>query len=257
MFKTIKYEVHDRVAWLTLYRSDKLNAFTEEMHSEMLTALKDVERNENVRCLVITGEGRAFSSGEDLDGVTEGLDHGHVIRKRYTPVLIQLAKIDKPVIAAINGIAAGSGFSLALACDFRLMHEQAKLVQAFIHVGLIPDSGNLYYLPKLIGHAKALELAVLGEKVTAEEAKEIGLVTKVIDGENWMEGVSSFAERLANMPTRAIGLIKQQLQASWDMPLELFLEKEAYGQRMAGLTSDHQEGVHAFMEKRSPDFAGK
>jgi 2-(1,2-epoxy-1,2-dihydrophenyl)acetyl-CoA isomerase len=257
LFETIKYEVKDSVAWLTLNRPDKLNAFTELMHKEMIQALKFVQRDDTVRCLVITGEGRAFSSGEDLGGVGEGLDHGEVLRSRYTPVMLQLSKIEKPIIAAVNGVAAGSGLSLALACDFRIMHEKAKFVQAFIHVGLIPDSGNLYYLPKIVGHAKALELAVFGEKITAEEAKSIGLVTSISMSDEWNETVEKFAKRLAAMPTVAIGLIKSQLNASWELPLDEFLQKEAYGQRMAGLTNDHREGVQAFMDKRLSKFVGK
>jgi 2-(1,2-epoxy-1,2-dihydrophenyl)acetyl-CoA isomerase len=257
MYETIKYEVNDAVATLTLNRPDKLNAFTEQMHREMLQALKAIDRDDSVRCLVITGEGRAFSSGEDLGGVGEGLDHGEVLRTRYTPVMIQLSKLQKPVVAAINGVAAGSGLSLALACDFRIMHEKAKLVQAFIHVGLIPDSGNLYYLPKIVGHAKALELAVFGEKVSAEEAHRIGLVTKISSDEEWHETVSGFSKRLASMPTKAIGLIKSQLNASYDLSLDEFLKKEAFGQRLAGLTHDHREGVQAFIEKRPSVFTGQ
>ena len=257
MYETIQYELTDGVAWITLNRPDKLNAFTEMMHKELLKAFKDVEKNDQARCLVITGEGRAFSSGEDLSGVTDEMDHGEVIRTRYAPLMIQLSKMSKPVIAAINGVAAGSGFSLALACDFRLIHEKAKLVQAFIQVGLIPDSGNLYYLPKLIGHAKALELAVFGEKISAYDAKELGLVTRVIEGENWPAEVAKFASQFTSMPTKAIGLIKKQLNRSWDMPLESYLESESFGQRMAGQSDDHKEGIQAFMEKRTPQFKGK
>lgn len=257
MYKTIHYELADGVAWVTLNRPDKLNAFTEIMHKELLKAFKDVEKNDQARCLVITGQGRAFSSGEDLDGVTDEMDHGEVIRTRYAPLMIQLSNMSKPVIAAINGVAAGSGFSLALACDFRLMHEKAKLVQAFIHVGLIPDSGNLYYLPKMIGHAKALELAVFGEKIDAPKAKEVGLVTRVIADENWTSEVTQFASTLSQLPTKAIGLIKQQLNKSWEMPLDSYLESESYGQRIAGQSEDHKEGIQAFMDKRTPLFKGK
>lgn len=256
MFETINFEVKNGVAWLTLNRPDKLNAFTEQMNVEIGKALKDVARNSEIRCLVITGEGRAFCSGEDLGSIGQETNHGEILRNRYNPMVQQLASIEKPVIAAINGVAAGAGLSLALACDFRLASEKASLVEAFIHIGLIPDSGNLYYLPRLVGQAKALELAVLGEKISAEEAKAIGLVTKVIPEDNWEEEVSAFAQRLAKMPTKAIGLIKRYINDSWNCNLEEMLEKEAYGQRTAGLTTDHQEGIAAFLEKRKPEFKG-
>lgn len=257
MFETVLYEVKNSVAYLSLNRPDKLNAFTEQLNKELQMAVKQASRDENVRAVVITGEGRAFCSGEDLAGVNENMDHGEVLRKRYNPMVMELDKCEKPVIAAINGVAAGAGMSLALACDFRLASEKASFVEAFIHVGLVPDAGNLYYLPRLVGHAKALELAVLGEKISALDAKDFGLVTKVIPLENWQEEVTAFAERLANMPTIAIGLIKRQLKASWHSSLEECLERDAQGQRIAGLTADHIEGVRAFMEKRKPVFTGK
>ncbi|KIL47463.1 enoyl-CoA hydratase-related protein [Jeotgalibacillus campisalis] len=257
MFETIFYEVREGVAKITLNRKDKLNAFTESMHKELMIALKEAAKDQAVRCLIITGSGKAFSAGEDLDGVTEEMDHGEVIRSRYMPIMLELASFKKPVIAAINGAAAGSGFSLALACDFRLMHEKAKFVQAFIHVGLIPDSANLFYLPKLIGHARAMELAVLGEKITAQEAKEFGLVNRVIEDGNWEQEVADFAAKLSNKPTKAIGLIKQLLQKSWENDLPQFLLEESYSQRIAGLSTDHQEGLLAFKEKRTPSFKGE
>jgi 2-(1,2-epoxy-1,2-dihydrophenyl)acetyl-CoA isomerase len=257
LYETILFEVQNGVAYLTLNRPDKLNAFTEQMNKEITKAIKDANHDESVRCLVITGAGRAFCSGEDLGSVNEGLDHGEVLRKRYMPMMKQLYRIEKPTIAAVNGVAAGAGMSLALACDFRLASEKASFIEAFIHVGLIPDAGNLYYLPRLVGHAKALELAVFGEKVTAKEAKELGLVTKIISIETWNEEVRSFAEKLAQMPTKAIGLIKRALKESWHLSFDEYLEKEAYGQRIAGLTHDHREGVRAFFEKRKALFLGK
>lgn len=257
MYKTIKYHIHNGVAWLTLNRPEKLNAFIAEMNKEVQHALKSAGSDSEVRCIVITGEGRAFCSGQDLEGVTEDMNHGDVLRTRYTPMMKQLADTEKPVIAAINGVAAGAGLSLALACDFRLISEKASMIQAFIHVGLVPDSGSLYYLPRLIGHAKALELAVLGEKISATEAKDYGLVTKVVSLETWNEEISAFAKRLANMPTKAIGLIKRSLHNSWNTSFDDYLEKEAQCQRIAGLTSDHKEGVRAFVEKRKPAFTGK
>jgi 2-(1,2-epoxy-1,2-dihydrophenyl)acetyl-CoA isomerase len=257
LYETIRYETRDHVAWLTLNRPDKLNAFTEQMNKEITKALKQTANDANVRCLVITGAGRAFCSGEDLGGVTEEMDHGEVLRTRYAPMMKALYHFEKPVVAAVNGVAAGAGMSLALACDFRLVSEKASFVEAFIHVGLIPDAGNLYYLPRLIGHAKALELAVLGEKISAQKAVELGLATAVVPEAEWEEEVQRFAERLAAMPTKAIGLIKRLLRESWHCTFEDYLEKEAYGQRIAGLTEDHKEGIRAFFEKRKAVFQGK
>lgn len=257
MYETVKFDVRNHVAWITLNRPEKLNAFTEQLNREVQLSIKEASRNQDVRCIVITGEGRAFCSGQDLEDVTEDLDHGEVLRKRYNPMVMELHKCEKPVIAAVNGVAAGAGMSLALACDFRLLSEKASFVQAFIHVGLVPDAGNLFYLPKLIGHAKALELAILGEKVSAAEAERLGLATKVIHLEKWQEEVTAFAERLAAMPTTAIGLIKKNLKSSWNEPIDIFLEKDAQAQRIAGLTADHKEGVTAFMEKRKPVFLGR
>jgi 2-(1,2-epoxy-1,2-dihydrophenyl)acetyl-CoA isomerase len=257
MYETIKYQVENGVGWVTLNRPDKLNAFTEQMNKEVIDVFKKMKKDENVRAVVITGEGRAFCSGEDLSGIAEETNHAEILRKRYNPMVKEIASLEKPVIAAVNGVAAGAGFSLALACDFRLASEKASFIEAFIHVGLVPDSGNLFYLPRIVGLAKAMELAILGEKITAEQAYEYGLVTKVIPLDSWEKGVKEFAERLAKMPTKAIGLIKRYMQQSFNENLDWMLEKEAYSQRIAGLTEDHQEGVNAFKEKRLPEFKGK
>lgn len=257
MYETILYDVKNHVAWLTLNRPEKLNAFNEQMKLEVKTALKEAAMDEEVRGIVITGAGRAFCSGQDLQSVKEDTDYGELLRNYYNPMIQQMASIEKPIIAAINGTAAGAGLSLALACDFRLASEKASFIEAFIHVGLVPDSGNMYYLPRIVGHAKALELAILGEKISADEAKDIGLITKVISVETWDSDVTAFAEKLAAMPTKSIGLIKRYMNQSWDSNLQEVLEKEAYAQKIAGKTFDHQEGIDAFLNKRKPIFQGK
>ncbi len=257
MYKTILYEVRRSVAWITLNRPEKLNSFNETMHQELLHALQVAEQATDVRALVLTGAGRAFSAGQDLVEVDESLDYGDHLRTRYNPIIEQIAQMKKPTIAAVNGTAAGAGFSLALVTDFRLVSEKASFLNAFIHIGLVPDSGNTYYLPRMIGHAKALELMLLGEKVSAQQAEQLGLVTKLIANEAWDEEVATFAERLALMPTKAIGLIKESVQQSWQSTLSEVLEKEALDQQSVGRSKDHAEGVRAFLEKRTPQFSGK
>jgi 2-(1,2-epoxy-1,2-dihydrophenyl)acetyl-CoA isomerase len=257
MFETIRYDVTDGVAWIYLNRPDKLNAFIAQMNREIKDAIKKASLDNEVRCIVITGEGRAFCSGQDLSEVDENMDHGQVLRDHYGPMIKRIRNCEKPIIAAVNGVAAGAGFSLALACDFRLVSEKASFINAFIHVGLIPDSGNLYYLSQLVGLAKAAELAILGEKVSAEDAVSMGLATRKIPMDTWNEDVSEFAARLAAMPTKAIGIIKRSLKATTSMSFDDYLEQEAQGQRLAGLTIDHREGVTAFMEKRKPVYSGQ
>ncbi|MEH6941288.1 enoyl-CoA hydratase-related protein [Bacillus sp. JJ722] len=257
MFETINYQVVDGVAWLRLNRPDKLNAFVAKMNNEVKIAVRNAASDDEVRCIVITGEGRAFCSGQDLSEVNESMDHGQIIRQHYSPMIKQITQCEKPIIAAVNGVAAGAGFSLALACDFRLASEKASFVNAFIQVGLIPDSGNLYFLSKLLGRAKTAELAILGEKVSASQALQLGLVTSVIPLDSWEKEVTEFSIKLAQMPTKAIGLIKRYMHFAEELPFEAFLEKEAEGQRIAGLTKDHREGVQAFLQKRQPTFIGK
>ncbi|MBB2480492.1 enoyl-CoA hydratase/isomerase family protein [Bacillus sp. APMAM] len=257
MFDTILYEVKDHVAWITMNRPQNLNAFNSKMKEEITKSIKLAANDKEVRAIVITGAGRAFSSGQDLQDVEVDTDYGELIRKYYNPMIRQIASTEKPIIAAVNGTAAGAGMSLALACDFRLASSKASFIEAFIHVGLVPDSGNFYYLPRMVGHAKAMELAILGEKVSAETAKEYGLVTKVISIENWDEEVEAFALKLASMPTKTIGLIKRYMHQSWESNLYEMLEKEAYAQKIAGQTLDHKEGIAAFLEKRKPHFLGE
>ncbi|WP_054709017.1 enoyl-CoA hydratase-related protein [Bacillus sp. JCM 19041] len=252
----IKYLEEDGVATIALNRPDSYNALTARMLSELKQAFKKAESSSDVRCIVLTGNGKGFCSGQDLKEVSGDVDHGEMIRTSYAPVIKQMKACEKPIVAAVNGVAAGAGFSLALACDFRLMHEQASFVNAFIHVGLVPDSGNLLFLSRLIGEAKALELAVLGKKVHAEEALNLGLATKVIKEDEWELSSRQFATKLAAMPTQAIALIKRSLKLA-HLELDAYLAHEADMQRIAGKTVDHHEGVEAFKQKRKPVFTGR
>lgn len=256
MYETIEYEVANNVCTILLNRPDSLNAFVPRMNQEIKNAVKQAEKDANVRCIVIKGAGRGFCSGQDLSTVDESMDHGEVLTNLYGPMIKQIYNCEKPIIAAVHGAAAGAGFSLALACDFRVMAEKSFFLNAFVHVGLIPDSGNLYFLKHLVGDAKALEISVLGERILPQEALALGLTTKVIANETFEDEVAQFAERIANLPTKAIALIKRTLRAADRLAFEDFLTYEAQGQRIAGLTKDHREGILAFTEKRNPNFVG-
>ncbi|MFD2043666.1 enoyl-CoA hydratase/isomerase family protein [Ornithinibacillus salinisoli] len=256
-FKTIVYEVKESIATITLNRPSAYNAITAEMNMEITKALKMGNRDESVRCIVITGNGKAFCSGQDLAGVDEETNHATFLRERYHPMLKAMKQTHKPIVAAINGTAAGAGMSLALAADYRLMQPNAKFVSAFLNVGLIPDSGFLYMLPRLVGYANALEISTIDKPITGEEASGIGLVTKVINPTEWEEEVWAFAKQLAELPTTSFSLIKRYMIDGMHSELDVFLEQEAHAQRIAGLTKDHQEGLRAFVERRKPNFSGK
>lgn len=257
MYETIIYRIENEIAWLTLNRPEKLNAFTAQMNKDIQQAIKKSACSDEVRAIVITGEGRAFCSGQDLSEVDESNHLGNILRDQYGPMVKQIASCEKPIIAAVNGVAAGAGFSLALACDFRLVSEKASFLNAFINIGLIPDAGNFYYLSRIVGHAKALELSVLGKKVPAQEAEKLGLATKVIEQQAWEEQVKTFAENIASRPTKAIGLMKRYLESSYHLSFDEYLKEEAEGQRIASLTKDYYEGVNAFLEKRQAEFIGQ
>ncbi|WP_027964015.1 enoyl-CoA hydratase-related protein [Halalkalibacillus halophilus] len=256
-YETILYDEKDGIATITLNRPKAYNAFTKEMNHEITKALKVANKNKGVRCVVFTGEGKAFCSGQDLQDVDEDTNHAEFLRARYQPMLKQLKDMAKPTVAAVNGTAAGAGMSLALACDFRLMRSDAKFLSAFVGIGLVPDSGMMYHLPRLVGYAKAMEITVLGKPMKAQEAHELGLATEVVKESEWKEQVSAFTQNIANMPTTSIALVKRYMMDSMHESYDEFLEKEAYAQRIAGQSTDHREGVQAFKEKRQPTYTGQ
>jgi len=256
-YETIRYERQGVIATITLDRPDAVNALSETMKKELLLAFKQVTKDRDVRCVVITGEGKAFSAGQDLLGVSEDANYADILRETYHPMMKALKQVPQPVVAAVNGVAAGAGMSLALACDFRLVQRDASFVSAFLNIGLVPDFGMMYSLPRLVGYAKALEITVLGKPIDSEKAVDLGLATEMIDKENWEIEVGEFAQRLASIPTTSISLIKRYMMDSMNEPLDKLLEKEADAQQVAGNSADHKEGVQAFLEKRKPNFTGK
>lgn len=266
-FETILYSTDEGVATITFNRPDRYNAFTETMIQEIIDALKTAGRDEAVRALALTGAGKAFSSGQDLkemQALTEGANAGSVIsdhlRSSYNALVMRLHTLEKPVIGAINGLAVGAGASVALACDLRLCSDQAAFVFAgFVNIGLIPDGGSTFMLPRLVGLAHAFELAILADSqnpVTAQQALALGLVARVVPAEELASETHALARKLAQLPTRAIGLTKRALNRSWDNTLAESLELEAQLQGVAGTTHDFREGVAAFLEKRQPQFRG-
>jgi 2-(1,2-epoxy-1,2-dihydrophenyl)acetyl-CoA isomerase len=250
------------VLTLTMNRPDVLNAFNDELLAALQTALSDAAVESSVRAIILTGAGRGFSAGQDLsvlqeryaDGRTPSL--GNHFREHYLPVVLAIRTIEKPVIAALNGVAAGAGASMALACDLRVASDKASLVEAFVRVGLIPDSGGTFILPLLVGLAKASELAFTGARVDAEEALRLGLVNRVVPADELVETTLAWAHELAALPTRAIGLTKRGFNRALMPELEELLEHEAQLMEEAGRTADHIEGVKAFLEKRKPQFTG-
>ncbi len=262
-YETIRYEVSEGVATLTLNRPDVLNAVTEQMLTELADAIKQVKRDAAVRAVILTGDGRAFCAGQDLQSIRDGYTgggsppaFGNLLRKGYNPLILRMRNMEKPVLAAVNGVAAGAGCSLALACDLVLASDTAKFMQVFVRVGLVPDSGSLFFLPRLVGFARAMELCLRGEAVSAQDAERIGLVNRVVPQADLLKTAREWMIGLATGPGKAIGLIKRGLNRSLGSDLETMLEVEAQLQEIAGRTQDHREGVLAFLEKRAPKFSG-
>lgn len=258
-FDIIDFKVEEGVGVITLNRPDKLNSFNQQMAYDVQSALDHCMENPEVRCVVITGAGRAFCAGQDLEEAIapDSAEIEEHVENKYNPLVRKIRGIEKPVIAAVNGVAAGAGANLAYCCDIVVAAESAKFIQSFINIGLIPDTGGTYLLPRLVGIHKAAVMTMLGEKMLAQEAKELGLVYKIFPDGELLEGAMELAKRMAKMPTRGIGLTKKALNYSLRNNLneQLAVEKDLQGQ--AGRTSDNAEGINAFLEKRKPNFTGE
>ena len=259
MYNSILSEKTGAVLKITLNRPDVYNAFNTEMLSELNEAFRNAATDDEVRCVILTGAGKAFCSGQDLkDFNDKKLTFKEALEQRYNPLIKSIAYLNKPVVCAINGVAAGAGISLALACDYRIAVENATLIEVFINVGLVPDSGSSFFLPRIIGYAKAFEMCATGDKMTAREAKEYGLVNKVVSNiEILNKSAGITAKKFAERPTRAIGMIKDLMNKSFESSLDDILQLEGDYQEQAGNTEDFKEGIASFLEKRKSVFKGK
>lgn len=252
-------EIREGVAVITLNRPDKLNAFNREMALALQSRLDEAASLKEVRCVVLTGTGKGFSAGQDLAEITDpqGPSMSQILSEHYNPIVRKIRHMPKPVIAAVNGVAAGAGANIALCCDIVLAVASASFIQAFSRIGLIPDSGGTWFLPRLIGWQKALALAMLGDKVGAIEAERLGMVYEVYHEEEFAQKVTEMANRLSQLPTRGLALTKHAFNQSMSAGFEAQLDLEDHFQQEAALTYDYREGVEAFMQKRSPVFKGE
>ncbi|HRH10344.1 MAG TPA: enoyl-CoA hydratase-related protein [Bacteroidia bacterium] len=255
----IQTEKKGNVLSVKLNRPDKFNSFNRDMALQLIQVLDEAEKDASVRAIVLTGEGKAFCAGQDL---AEALDPNgpgikRIVEEHYNPIILRIRNIEKPFIAYVNGVAAGAGANIALACDIVCAAKSASFIQAFSKIGLIPDSGGTFTLPRLIGMQMASALMITGDKLTAEEAKQFGLVYKVFEGETAWNEVMTFTENIAAMPTKAIGFTKRLLNQSYSNTLEQQLKAEGDVQVQSANTYDYNEGVKAFLEKRKPVFKGE
>ena len=258
-FQYIKFEVANGISTVTLNRPEVYNALNDGITYEIQDALKLVSKDPSIRVMVLTGAGKAFCSGQDLKAASgqEKRSFMDSLHKRYNPIISAMRNLPKPIICRLNGVAAGAGCSLALACDMIIASEEATLIEVFINIGLVPDSGSSYFLPRLVGKAKAFELCSMGNKVKANEALQLGLINRVAAADQLDAVVKEYTDYFSQAPTKSIGLIKRMLEKSATSTLDEMLEYEAYCQEIAGTSTDYKEGVIAFLEKRKPTFTGK
>lgn len=258
-YNNILLEIAGAKATITLNRPDVFNAFNDEQSYELQDALKQVAKNADVRVVVLTGAGKAFCSGQDLKAIASASkrDLSESLEKRYNPIIRAMRGLPKPIICRLNGVAAGAGCSLALASDIVVAADSAKLIEVFINVGLVLDSGSSYFLPRLVGSARAFEMSTMGSKISAQQAFDWGMINKVVPMEELDAAVETYVEYYAQAPTLAIGLMKKMLNKSFHNNLDTMLDYEAYCQKIAGNSDDYKEGVAAFNEKRKPAFKGK
>ena len=255
---TVLKRIENGVAYLTLNRPEKFNSFNRDMAVTLQGHLDDCEKDENVRCIYITGTGKAFCAGQDLAEATDpnGPEMERIVEEHYNPIILRLRNIEKPILAAINGVAAGAGANVALACDIVLATESASFIQAFSKIGLIPDSAGTFFLPRLVGMQRAAALMMTGDKVSGKEAVAMGMAYKSFPDDQFEAESKKFAIQVAAMPTKGLGLTKRLLNETFSNTLQQQLEREKQVQVEAGATHDFKEGVTAFLEKRKPQFRG-
>tara|TARA_B100000212_G_C27362225_1_gene528720 strand:+ start:730 stop:1500 length:771 start_codon:yes stop_codon:yes gene_type:complete len=254
----INKEIKNQVAILTLNRPEKYHSFVKEMALALQSELDACDNDSNIRCIVITASGKAFCAGQDLSEAIDSNGPGlkKIVDEHYNPIIRKIRNIEKPIIAAVNGVAAGAGASIALACDIVIAKKSAVFVQAFSKIGLIPDSAATFFLPRLIGVQKAAGLMMTGEPITAEDAHKIGMIYKYVDDDKFDDEINLFSEKISKMPTKGLGLTKRLLNSSFNNNLEEQLTDELNAQIIAGKTNDYNEGVNAFLAKRKPNFKG-
>lgn len=258
-YQYLTYQTEGGVGTVTFNRPEVYNALNDAITFEFQDVLKNIARDSTVRVVVLTGAGKAFCSGQDLKSASAQPNRSFMesLRTRYNPIVTAMRNLPKPIVCRLNGVAAGAGCSLALACDIIVAAEEATLIEIFANIGLVPDSGSTFFLPRLVGMAKAFELCAMAPKVSARQAFELGLINKVVPMSELDAAVQGYASYFAQAPTKAIALLKQMLNKSATATLDEMLEYEAYCQEIAGRSHDHREGVQAFLEKRKPVFEGR